>query len=65
VQVVTFAPHTTQIFQVLDLTLFWVLKRGNQYQSPLRDGAGSVPFIKKVYHDFPLVMIDMNIWGAF
>jgi hypothetical protein len=27
VRIVTFAPHTTQIFQVLDLVLFGVLKR--------------------------------------
>jgi hypothetical protein len=27
VRVITFAPHTTQIFQVLDLALFGVLKR--------------------------------------
>jgi hypothetical protein len=26
-RVITFAPHTTQIFQILDLKLFGVLKR--------------------------------------
>jgi hypothetical protein len=33
VRIVTFVPHTTQIFQVLDLNLFGVLKRRVQYQA--------------------------------
>jgi hypothetical protein len=65
VRVVTFAPHTTQIFQVLDLTLFCVLKRRGQYQLPLGDDAGSARFIRKMYHDFRMTMIEPNIWGAF
>jgi hypothetical protein len=71
VVVVTFAaqPHTTQIFQVLDLTVFGVLKRRGQYQSPLEDDAGSARFMKKMYHghDFRMTrtMIEPNIWGAF
>jgi hypothetical protein len=44
----TFAPqtHTTQIFRVLDLTLFGILKRRGQHQSPskmmsaVRDSSG-------------------------
>jgi hypothetical protein len=69
--VVTFAPqpHTTQIFQVLDLTWFAVLKRDGQYQLPLEDDAGSVQFIKKVYHDhafrMTMTIVKPNIWGAF
>jgi hypothetical protein len=63
--VVTFAPHTTQIVQVLDLTLFGVLKRGDQYQLPLEDNAGSTRFIGKLYHDFRITRIEPNIWGAF
>jgi hypothetical protein len=70
-RVVTFAsqPHTTQIFSVLDLTLFGVLKRRSKYQSPLEDDAGSVRFTKKMYHDhdfrMAMTMIEPNIWGAF
>jgi hypothetical protein len=43
VGVVTFAPqpNTTQIFQVLDFTLFGVVKRGGQSQLPLEDNAWS------------------------
>jgi hypothetical protein len=69
VVVVTFAPqsHTTQIFQVLDLTLFGVLKRRGRYQLPLENEAGKARFITKVYHDFQMTMtmVEPNIWGAF
>jgi hypothetical protein len=65
VRIVTFTPHTTQIFQALDLTLFGVLKRRGQYQLPFGDDAGSSRFIKKLYRDFRSTMTDINIWGAF
>jgi hypothetical protein len=32
VRVISFAPHTTQVFQVLDLTLFDALKRCPRYE---------------------------------
>jgi hypothetical protein len=38
VHVIAFAPHTTQVFQVLDLTLFGVLKRRPRYELPFDDG---------------------------
>jgi hypothetical protein len=65
VKIVTFAPHTTHIFQVLDLALFGVLKRHGQYQLPFDNDAGTGHFIKKVDHDFRSTMTDANIWGAF
>jgi hypothetical protein len=71
VVVVTFAPQprTREIFQVLDLTLFGVLKRRGQYQLPFEDDPGSVRFINKMYHDqdfrMTMTMIKPNIWGAF
>jgi hypothetical protein len=58
-------PHSTQIFQVLDLTLFGFLKRRRQYQLPLEDDSGSAWFITKMYHDFGMTMSEPNIWGAF
>jgi hypothetical protein len=67
VVVVTFIPqpHTTQLFQVIDLTLFGVLKRRGQYELPLEDDAGSARFVRKVYHDSGMTMIEPNLWGAF
>jgi hypothetical protein len=61
--IIAFAPHTTQIFQALDLdlSLFGVLKRRGQYQLPFGDDAGSAPFIKQVYCDFQSTMTDLNM----
>jgi hypothetical protein len=64
VRVITFAPHTTQIFQVLDVTLFGVLKRRLGYKLPLEDENETVRFIMKVYHDFKQTMVEPNTWGA-
>jgi hypothetical protein len=37
VPVITLTPHTTQTFQVLDVTIFGVLKRPPRYQLPSED----------------------------
>jgi hypothetical protein len=37
VRVITFARHTRQTFQILDVTLFGVLKRRLEYKSPFED----------------------------
>jgi hypothetical protein len=67
--VVTFAPqpHTTQLFQVLDLTLFGVLKRHGQYQLPFEDHGETSRFVKKMYHDHDsrMTMIEPSVWGVF
>jgi hypothetical protein len=65
VRVITFAPHTTQTFQVLDVTLFGVLKRRLGYELPFEDEKETVSFIMKVYHDFKQTMVEPNICGAF
>jgi hypothetical protein len=65
VRVITFAPHTTQIFQILDLTLFGVLKHQPRYDLPFDDEAAAVKFIMKVYRDFKKTMVEPNIWAAF
>jgi uncharacterized PurR-regulated membrane protein YhhQ (DUF165 family) len=52
VRVITFAPHTTQIVQILDVTLFGVLKRRPRYQLLFEDEKETVQFRMKVNHDF-------------
>jgi hypothetical protein len=42
VRVITCAPHTTHIFQVLDLTLFDVLKLRPRYELPFDDDSATV-----------------------
>jgi hypothetical protein len=65
VRVITFAPHTTQIFQVLDVTLFGVLKWRLGYEMPFEDEKETVTFRMKGYHDFKQTMVEPNIWEAF
>jgi hypothetical protein len=49
VRVRTFIPHTTQIFQVSDMTLFGIIKRRPGYQLLFEDENESVKIIMKVY----------------
>jgi hypothetical protein len=51
------APHTTQMFQVLDLTVFRVLKRHTRYELPFGNEKAIVQLIMKVYHDFEQTMV--------
>jgi hypothetical protein len=62
--VITVAPHTTQIFQVLDVTVFGVLRRRLGYKSPFEDEKETVKSIMKFYHDFKQTTVEPNIWGA-
>jgi hypothetical protein len=65
VRIIIFAPHTTNIFQVLDPTLFGVLKRGPRYELPFETDNSTVMFLMKLYHDFKQTMVPSNVWGAF
>jgi hypothetical protein len=60
VRVINFAPHTTKNFQLLDVTLFDVLKRGVGHKLPFEDEKETVKFIMKVYHDFKQTMVESN-----
>jgi hypothetical protein len=46
VNVIIFPPHTTQIFQILDLCLFGVFKRKMQYKLPFANDNLTVNFSK-------------------
>ena len=65
VKVITFPPHTTQIFQVLDLSLFGVLKRKTQYKLPLSNDNSTVKFIQKIFHSLKQTLIEDNVRNAF
>jgi hypothetical protein len=52
VRIITYAPHTTQVFQVLDLTLFDIPKGCPRYELSFDDDNATVKVIMKVYHDF-------------
>jgi hypothetical protein len=57
VRVITVAPHTTQIFQILDLKLFGVLKRRPGYALQFENDNATAKFIMAVDHDFGQTMI--------
>jgi hypothetical protein len=65
VRIITFAPHTTQIFQVLDLVLFGALKKRPNGLRAFEEEPPTVTFLLKVYRDFKQTMIETNIWKAF
>jgi hypothetical protein len=64
VRIITFAPRTTQIFQVLDVTFFGVLKRCLGYRLPFENEKETFKYIMKVYHDFKQTIVEPNIWRA-
>jgi hypothetical protein len=65
VRVVTFAPTTTQILQVLDVVLFDALKKHATSLAILDEEQPAAPFLIKVYHDYKQTMMEVKIWGAF
>jgi hypothetical protein len=65
VRVITFAPHTTHIFQMLDVVLFGAMKKHATGLETLDEEQPAAAFLFKVYHDFKQTMIEVNIWGAF
>jgi hypothetical protein len=65
VRVITFAPHITQVFQVLVLTLFRVPMGCPRYERPFDGANATVKVIMKVYQDFLQTMARSNVWGIF
>jgi hypothetical protein len=64
-RIITLAPHTTQIFQVLDLVLFGALKKRANRLRAFDDEQPRVAFLLRVYRDFKQTVIEVNIWKAF
>jgi hypothetical protein len=64
VQIVTFAPDTTHIFQMLDVVLFDAVKKHATGVKSLDEEQLAAVFLLKVYHDFKQTMTEFNIWAA-
>jgi hypothetical protein len=62
VPIMTFAPRTTQIFQVLDVVLFGAMKKHDTRLRDLDETLPAVAFLIVVYHDFKQIVIEVNIW---
>jgi hypothetical protein len=60
VQIITFAPHTTRIFQMLDVVLFGALKKHATRLKSLDEEQSAAAFLLKTYHDFKQTMIEVN-----
>jgi hypothetical protein len=65
VKVITFPPHTTQIFQTLDLYLFGVFKRKMQYKLPFANDNLTVNFLRNAFHALKQTFVPDNIRSAF
>jgi hypothetical protein len=65
VKVRTFPPHTSQVFQALDLSLFSVVKQKLQYQLPLGNDDQLLTFIQKVLHLLKQMFVRDNVRNAF
>jgi hypothetical protein len=64
VRITTIARHTTQIFQLLDVIFFGILKRRSRYELPFDDEKATMKCTMKVYHDFKQTMAEPHIWRA-
>jgi hypothetical protein len=60
-KIITFAPDTTHIFQLLDVVLFRTLKKNVTNLTTLEEKQTTAAFIIKVHHDFKQTAIEVNI----
>jgi hypothetical protein len=65
VKVITFPPHTTEIFQNHDLCLFGVFKRKMQYKLPFANDNLTVNFIRKAFHVLKQPFVPENVRSVF
>jgi hypothetical protein len=64
VRIITWAPQTTHLFQQLDICLFGILKRKEQYPLPFDNDETTSDFLQNIYQTFRQTMIEPNIWGV-
>jgi hypothetical protein len=60
-RIITFTPHTTQVFQMLDVILFDALKKHATGLKSLDEEQPAAAFLLKAYHEFKQTMIEVNI----
>jgi hypothetical protein len=65
VKVMTLPPHTTQVFQALDLSLFGILKRKLRYKLLLGNDDRVVKFFPKAFHSLKQTFVPDNVRNAF
>jgi hypothetical protein len=65
VKVITFPPHTIQIFQTLDLCLFGVFKRKRQSKLPFANDNLTVNLIRNAFRALQQTFVRDNVRNAF
>jgi hypothetical protein len=65
VKVITFPPHTTHIFQSLDLSLFGNFKKKMNYKLPLESDETTAGFIRKIFHTLKQTRVEDNVRSSF
>jgi hypothetical protein len=65
VKVVTLPPHTRNIFQCLDLSLFDILKKRINYKLPLDSDDSTAMFIKCIFHNMKQTLVEDNLRSTF
>jgi hypothetical protein len=64
VRVVTVASHITQIFQLLDLTLFGIFKQEARSRLPFDERTTTANFVDNLYIKLATTHTAQNIWAA-
>jgi hypothetical protein len=65
VPIITFAHHTTHIFQVHDVDLFGSLRKHANGLKMFDEEQPAGAFLLRVYRDFKQTIIELHIWEAF
>jgi hypothetical protein len=65
VRVMTLALHTTQLFQLFDLTLFGIFKREGKYHLPFGDLGTTVNYIYNASLKMAKTLTPPSTWAAF
>jgi hypothetical protein len=64
VKVTAFPPHTTHVFQHLDLSLFGNFKEKMNSTLPLESDEHTAGFIKRIFHLMKQTLMEDNIRSA-
>jgi hypothetical protein len=64
VKVISFPPHTTNILQCLDLSLFGALKKKMKSRLPLESDDSASTFIKRIVHRMKQTLVPDNVRSA-
>jgi hypothetical protein len=65
VKVLKFPPHTTHIFQSLDLSLFGNFKKRMNYRLSLETDETMACFIKRIFHMMEWNLVEDNVRSSF